>query len=192
MKSAHHSFLTAGAIVAAITVGSAQQRGPQPQPPPAPRATQASAGMPATSAEFVARVAEAGAAELAAAKLAMAQASSADTKAFAAQMAKDHEALKTELASLAQDRSLTLPGVAAAETRAVAKLNGVTGAVFDHEYLSEQVVAHENAVRLFEHEAQQGSDAKIKAFAQKHLPTLRNHLKMAKETVEKTEPKSKY
>lgn len=37
-----------------------------------------------------------------------------------------------------------------------------------------------NAVSLFERYAQGGDNSELKAFAQKHLPHLREHLKMAK------------
>jgi len=39
---------------------------------------------------------------------------------------------------------------------------------------------HEEAVALFEKESKSGSDADLKSFAGKTLPTLQDHLKMAK------------
>ena len=41
--------------------------------------------------------------------------------------------------------------------------------------------AHEEAIELFDQEARNGSDAELKAFAQKQLPGLRNHLKQARD-----------
>jgi len=38
---------------------------------------------------------------------------------------------------------------------------------------------HEEAVALFQKEASSGTDPDLKAFAQKTLPTLQEHLKMA-------------
>ena len=43
-----------------------------------------------------------------------------------------------------------------------------------------QVKAHEEAVALFRTYAQSGTDAKLKAFAQKMLPDLERHAAMAK------------
>jgi len=40
---------------------------------------------------------------------------------------------------------------------------------------------HEKAVQLFSTEAQEGKDADIKAFASKTLPTLQEHLQMARQ-----------
>jgi len=39
---------------------------------------------------------------------------------------------------------------------------------------------HEEAVSLFDEEAKTGKDPELKAFAAKTLPTLKDHLKMAK------------
>ena len=56
-----------------------------------------------------------------------------------------------------------------------------TGAAFDRGFVEAQVKAHQEAISLFEQQAKNGSDADIKAFAQKQLPGLRNHLKQAQD-----------
>jgi putative membrane protein len=43
------------------------------------------------------------------------------------------------------------------------------------------VTDHEKAVKLFMTEANEGRDADIKAFASKTLPTLQEHLQMARQ-----------
>ncbi|MCC7009647.1 MAG: DUF4142 domain-containing protein [Acidobacteria bacterium] len=191
MKLARHTFLTASAIIAAITVGAAEQRGAQPAPAEPPRATQATAGLPQTSAEFVAKASDAGAAEVAQAKLAMTRASNPDVKAFASRMAQDHASLNSALMGVAAQQNLEAPAARAAESRATEKLGGLSGAAFDREYMSGQVAAHMDAIRLFEHEAEQGSDAAVKAWAQKTLPALRDHLKMAQDVAAKVSQPAK-
>jgi putative membrane protein len=47
------------------------------------------------------------------------------------------------------------------------------------------VMGHEEAVSLFEKQAKNGKDGDLKAFAEKTLPTLKEHLKMAKEVAGK-------
>jgi putative membrane protein len=56
-----------------------------------------------------------------------------------------------------------------------------TGAAFDRGFIESQVKAHQEAISLFETQASAGSDADLKAFAQKQLPGLRNHLKQAQD-----------
>ena len=56
-----------------------------------------------------------------------------------------------------------------------------TGAAFDRGFIDAQVKAHQDAITLFEQEANGGSDNDLKAFAQKQLPGLRNHLKQAQD-----------
>ena len=55
------------------------------------------------------------------------------------------------------------------------------GAAFDREYARMMVKDHEEDVALFRKEAQSGKDADLKAYAQKTLPTLEEHLQMAKQ-----------
>ena len=56
-----------------------------------------------------------------------------------------------------------------------------TGAAFDRGFIESQVKAHQDAIALFEKQATGGNDADLKAFAQKQLPGLRNHLKQAQD-----------
>lgn len=56
-----------------------------------------------------------------------------------------------------------------------------TGAAFDRGFVDAQVKAHQEAIALFEQQAKSGSDGDLKAFAQKHLPGLRTHLKRAQD-----------
>ena len=54
------------------------------------------------------------------------------------------------------------------------------GAAFDQAYMAGQLADHEEAVRLFTTQAQQGKDAELKAFAAKILPALQGHLQLAR------------
>lgn len=56
-----------------------------------------------------------------------------------------------------------------------------TGVAFDRGFVDAQVKAHQEAIALFEKEATGGADTELKAFAQKQLPGLRNHLKQAQD-----------
>lgn len=65
------------------------------------------------------------------------------------------------------------------------RLSGMNGADFDREYMRMMVEDHQKDVAAFEREAQYGQDSNVKAFAQRTLPTLREHLRMARDTASK-------
>jgi putative membrane protein len=47
--------------------------------------------------------------------------------------------------------------------------------------MDDMVEDHEKDVALFEQQAESGEDADLRAFAEETLPTLREHLELAKE-----------
>jgi putative membrane protein len=59
------------------------------------------------------------------------------------------------------------------------ELSKLKGSEFDKAYTKDMVSGHEKAIELFEIEAKKGMDADVKAWAEKWLPTLREHLKLA-------------
>jgi putative membrane protein len=61
------------------------------------------------------------------------------------------------------------------------KLSKLSGADFDREYMKHMVEDHVKDVALFEKEAKNGKDADLKAWAEKTLPTLKEHLQMARD-----------
>jgi putative membrane protein len=63
----------------------------------------------------------------------------------------------------------------------VSKLSALSGAEFDRKYMDEMVKDHEKDVAAFERESTKGSDPDLKAWAAKTLPTLREHLQMARD-----------
>lgn len=56
-----------------------------------------------------------------------------------------------------------------------------SGAEFDAGYVAEQVKAHQNAIGLFSQQIDAGADPELQAYAAKHLPALREHLRAAEE-----------
>lgn len=64
---------------------------------------------------------------------------------------------------------------------AMDRLGKLSGAEFDREYLKMDLNDHKKTVDLFEKQARSGRDAELKAFAEKTLPTLREHHQMARD-----------
>lgn len=61
------------------------------------------------------------------------------------------------------------------------KLSSLSGAAFDREYMSQMVKDHTAAAVLFQSQATSGTDADLKNWAAKTLPTIQEHLRMARE-----------
>ena len=57
----------------------------------------------------------------------------------------------------------------------------LSGEAFDRAFIAAQVKAHHEAIALFGQEISIGADPELKAFADKQLPALRDHLKKAEE-----------
>jgi putative membrane protein len=135
-----------------------------------------------SDSEFAKKAAEGGMAEVAAGRLASTKGQSASVKSFGQRMVTDHSKANDELKAAAAKSGVTLPSTSSQKQKEDAtKLAQMQGAQFDKEYSQMMVKDHEEDVALFQKEASSGSDPNLKAFAQKTLPTLQEHLKMAKD-----------
>ncbi len=129
---------------------------------------------------FWSKAAQGGMAEVGLSKVAAAKSQNGEVKKFANMMIADHNKANTELKALAAKKTVTLPTeVDSSHKSKMDELNGLTGADFDKTYIEAMVEDHEATVDLFE-DAADDSDADIKAFAAKTLPTLKSHLEMIK------------
>jgi len=119
-------------------------------------------------------------------RIALKRASDAGVKKFAQHMIDDHEKANKELIKLADQKKFKVSATMDAEHQALStKLLKLSGSEFDREYMKGQVKDHKDTVALFEKESKNGSDADLKKWADKTLPTLRKHLKMAQDTQSK-------
>lgn len=135
----------------------------------------------ATDTDFATKAAQAGMAEISTGHAAETNGQSAAVKAFGKKMVGDHTKAADELKNVASKSGVKLPTTTSAEQKdAAEKLAKLKGAEFDTAYAAQAVKDHEEAVALFKNEASAGSDAGLKSFAQQTLPTLEEHLKMAK------------
>ena len=103
-------------------------------------------------------------------------------KDFAAKMIHDHSETTAELKSLVESNKVKaqLPsGLDKSHQAKLDKLQKLDGAAFNKQYDKDQVAAHKAAVSLFKRYAKNGKNADLKAFAQKYLPHIEQHLQMA-------------
>lgn len=196
MKYSTIPALAAAAVILTAVASSAQtpqQTPPRPptssptipNPSPMPRQMPASQGDPQA---FVREASQAGMKEVADGRAAAATSSNAEIKAFANTMVADHEKANQELRELATRKQWPLAPQAPdgmadrrESTTTSPAWRSLTGASFDRAYVAEQVRDHEKAVALFEVQSKEGTDADLKAWAAKMLPTLKEHHKMIKE-----------
>jgi len=133
--------------------------------------------------QFVKQVSAAGLAEGNLSRLAMTRASRADVRRFADRMVADHSKANTELLQLANRKGWALAErMDKAHQDAFERMSAQSGADFDRAYMNQMVQDHEAAVALFDRESKNGKDADLKNWASTTLPTLRDHLKMARDT----------
>lgn len=141
------------------------------------------AGKPvaAKDVDFVATAASGSALEVEAGKLALERTRNASVRTFAQKMIDDHGKASVELRALPPASSVgNLSALIPKHSEQLKKLRELQGAAFDRAYATRiGVGAHEETIDLFEKAADGAADGQIKAFAQKKLPELREHLKLA-------------
>ena len=65
----------------------------------------------------------------------------------------------------------------------IEKISKMSGAAFDKAYMQDMVKDHQKDVAEFQKESSNGSDPDLKSWAATTLPTLQEHLRMAKEAL---------
>ncbi|MGJ1517075.1 DUF4142 domain-containing protein [Sphingobacterium siyangense] len=137
-------------------------------------------------AKFVTEAANGGMAEVELGKLAKEKGQHLDVKAFGEMMVEDHSKANDELATLAQAKNITLPATLGTDEQNLKdELSKKSPGDFDKSYIEDMVKDHEKDIKLFEDASKNLKDTELKAFVDKTLPTLRNHLDHAKSVKDK-------
>jgi putative membrane protein len=191
------SFL--GAISALSFLALAAQAAPADQPanptpdaPAIPYGT-VTAEMTITTRGFATATATSDMYEAQAGELAKKRSQSPAVKAFAAQMIEAHTGTTRKLKALLASNHLVVSLPAKLDDRRqalIADLRSATADDFDHRYLAQQELAHEEAEMVMRGFSQDGDNAALKAFAADTLTVVQDHLAMIRklETDQKTAP----
>jgi putative membrane protein len=132
---------------------------------------------------FVRKAAEGGLAEVKLGQLAKEKASSKAVKDFGDRMVKDHSKAGEELKEVASKKGITLRDSMNAKDKALYdRLSKLSGSEFDKAYMEAMIKDHEEDVAEFRRESQSAKDPDIREFTSKTLPTLEEHLRLAKDT----------
>lgn len=138
---------------------------------------------------FATKAASGGQAEIALGKLASQNAADPQVRAFGERMVADHSQANDALMQIAKQQELAIPDKPdSADSATEQRLANLKGRSFDAAYMKDMVQDHQTDVADFRREAETGRDPQLKAFAQKYLPVLEQHLQMAETTNQRMEP----
>jgi putative membrane protein len=131
--------------------------------------------------KFIEEAAGSGMFEVQIGQLAAAKASDANVKSFASMLVDQHTAANNELTKIANAKGVELPAAPKrALRRDIEKLGKKNGDEFDRDFVRNVgVKAHEKDIKMFQKASKDVKDADLKAFVDKTLPVLREHLAAA-------------
>jgi putative membrane protein len=142
-----------------------------------------------SDSDFAKEAAQGGVAEVKLGQLAEDKGTSDAVKEFGKRMVDDHSQANEKLKNVASQENVNLPeGLSKKDQTRYDKLSKLSGDAFDRAYARDMVKDHQNDIAAFEQEAKNGRDADIRSFASETLPTLEDHLKMAREMMRTVSP----
>jgi len=131
---------------------------------------------------FVREAARGGMEEVQMGQLAQQKVMNQSVKDFGQRMVTDHNKANDELKQIVTQKGGSLPTtLTRRENSTLDDLQKLTGKDFDKKYASQMVKDHKTDVREFRDAAKDLTDPDLKAFAQKTLPTLEEHLRAAED-----------
>ncbi len=142
--------------------------------------------------KFIETAAGRGMFEVQVSQLAASKATDAQVKSYASMLVDHHTTANNDLVKIANARGVELPAAPPRGLRKdIEKLGKRNGAEFDRDYVREVgVKAHEKDIKLFLKASKDVKDAELKAFVDKTLPVLQEHLAGAQKLPQsgKTDP----
>jgi putative membrane protein len=165
----------------AATSATGGQSTPATQPGTGTRNLPAAAKIARGDRKFIEEAANSGMFEVQVAQLAASKASDPNVKSFASMLVDQHTAANNELVKIANAKGVELPAAPKRSLRRdIEKLGKKNGDEFDRDFVRNVgVKAHEKDIKMFQDASKDVKDAELKAFVDKTLPTLREHLAMA-------------
>jgi len=129
---------------------------------------------------FVRKASEGGLAEVQFGQLAVQKAQNPDVKAFAQKMVDDHSMLNDKMKPVAEQLGVTPAAHLSKKDQAeYDKLNGLSGADFDREYVSDMVADHHKDLREFRQESAAAADPQLKETVTSGEKVIAEHNRMA-------------
>lgn len=195
MRSHTHAKSLCAAVLALGAFGLcaaalAQGTPPAPASTSMPRAALGAASVPEPSgalstadSRFVHEAAIGGMYEVELGKIAEQKSADDAVKQFGARMVHDHSKANDELKQMAAAHGAQMPAsLDKKHQREMERLQKLSGARFDRDYMKAMVADHKATISAFNKEASSGHDSEVKGFAANTLPILQEHLQMAETT----------
>ena len=134
--------------------------------------------VPKSDKHFMMAAAQGGIVEVKLGELAMRKATRDDVKAFGKLMTTDHAAMNVDLKALASQKGVVLPAALNAKHQEmVDKLAALPNTEFDDAYIKAMIKDHKMDAKEFHAEAAKTTDAEIKAFVEKSVLVVEEHLR---------------
>ena len=135
--------------------------------------------------KFVIDAARGGMEEVQLGQLAEQKGANQAVRSFGQRMVTDHTKANDELRQIAMTKGATLPTqFTSSERSTIEDLQKTSGTDFDKDYAKQMVKDHKTDVKEFEKAAKNLKDPDLRAYAERTLPILQEHLQMAKHTEE--------
>jgi putative membrane protein len=139
--------------------------------------------IPPSPKDFVMGASQSDQYEILAARTAVAQSRDHQVVSFAQMMIRDHMRLSADLRAATQASRLPAPdpGMSSDQAGMLSGLQSLRGTDFDKAYAKQQILAHTQALAVETSFATSGADANLQKAARSALPTIEEHLKMARQ-----------
>ncbi|HYF49840.1 MAG TPA: DUF4142 domain-containing protein [Planctomycetota bacterium] len=131
---------------------------------------------------FVKKAAQSGMGEVELSRWALTRTDDAEFRKLAQHMIDDHTKANAELRQIAERLGVSVPTPMTDDQMDLQKkLDGLRAAEFRREFVNGAKLSHEKSIDLFNDYSKNGENADVRAFAEKYLPVIKNHLAMLKD-----------
>jgi putative membrane protein len=130
---------------------------------------------------FIRSAEEGNLAEIASAKIAEHKATDPAVKDFADRMVTDHTQASQELKALAKSTGVSLPAEPTANKANENEWQKLSGTKLNDAYLRDQLADHKQAISVFQNEMEHGQNEAVRDYAERTLPTLEDHIRIAED-----------
>lgn len=139
-----------------------------------------------TDAEAIQKAYRDNLAEIKMAELAMEKSGDDKIRELATTIEQDHEKANQRLRALGSTLEVDLSDDLPDEKEEMhAKLSELSGEEFDQQYVEYQIALHEQAIEYYQVQGVTRQDSQLVTYFQQTVPALQDHLKTARETMEK-------